>query len=72
LDATKGEMMSSQSISDAVQDNLRELRCPVCRRLLAKEYIFKGKIELSCPRCGETHTHNFIDYKEWKKDNPTL
>lgn len=65
MDAMKQDVMNSLLTSDAEQgEDLRELRCPTCRRLLMKEYIFKGKVEVYCTRCGETHLHVF---KSWKK-----
>lgn len=37
----------------------KEIRCTACRRLLAMEYIYSGRIMIKC-RCGEMNT---ITYK---------
>lgn len=37
----------------------KEVRCTNCRRLLAMEYIYSGRIVIKC-RCGEM---NKIEYK---------
>jgi phage FluMu protein Com len=37
----------------------KEVRCTNCRRLLAMEYIYSGRIMIKC-RCGEMNT---ITYK---------
>jgi phage FluMu protein Com len=37
----------------------RELRCAKCRRLLALEYVFRGRIAIKC-KCGEL---NRIEFK---------
>lgn len=33
----------------------KEIRCTECRRLLAMEYIYAGRIMIKC-RCGEMNT----------------
>ena len=38
----------------------RELRCHSCRKLLALEYVFRGRLAIKCPKCGE---NNVIEYK---------
>jgi len=30
---------------------LRDMRCPRCRRLLAKEDIVEGTVQILCPKC---------------------
>lgn len=30
---------------------MREMRCPRCRRLLAKEHIVEGTVQILCPKC---------------------
>lgn len=37
----------------------RELRCIKCRRLLALEYVFRGRLAIKC-KCGEL---NCIEYR---------
>lgn len=37
----------------------REIRCTKCRRLLALEYIFRGRLAIKC-KCGEI---NRIEYR---------
>ncbi len=37
----------------------RELRCAKCRRLLALEYVFRGRLAIKC-KCGEL---NRIEYR---------
>lgn len=39
---------------------MREFRCAKCRRLLAKEWIIVGRLEILC-RCGHLNRHL------WKK-----
>jgi phage FluMu protein Com len=34
----------------------RELRCTACRALLGLEYLFAGRLQIKCPRCGELNT----------------
>lgn len=43
-------------ISDKPQ---REVRCPECRKLIFKEQIIAGKIEIDCPRCKKKSTIRF-------------
>lgn len=31
---------------------MQEIRCKKCKRLLAKEKISNGLLEIVCPRCG--------------------
>ena len=58
--------------------NYRELRCVKCRRLLALEYVFAGRVSIKCPKCGEINTINFQTpenllnklVKEDLKENP--
>lgn len=38
----------------------KEVRCGNCRRLLAYEYIFNGRLFIKCPHCNEI---NKIEYK---------
>lgn len=38
----------------------KEVRCSDCRRLLAYEYIFNGRLFIKCPHCNEL---NKIEYK---------
>lgn len=38
----------------------RELRCPVCRKLFLKEYIFDGRIEIKCTNCKPKRIISFI------------
>ncbi len=37
----------------------RELRCAKCRRLLALEYVFRGRLAIKC-KCGEL---NRVEYR---------
>ena len=32
-------------------EGLRDMRCPTCRRLLAKERLETGAVEIKCPKC---------------------
>ena len=39
---------------------LGDIRCPHCRRMLAKASIGEGVLELYCRRCGHTSTFRYI------------
>lgn len=41
----------------------REIRCRGCKKLIAYEYVYAGRIAFSCPRCGEL---NEFEYKHFK------
>ena len=43
----------------------REFRCPVCRSLLAKEYIYAGRLQIKCHKCNEICD---IDFKTTKSE----
>lgn len=32
---------------------MREFRCSHCHKLLAREYVYEGRLEIKCPECGE-------------------
>ena len=51
---------------------MRELRCEKCRRLLFKEYIFDGHVEIKCSACGFVKKYNFKYYKNLKKKDDTI
>lgn len=38
----------------------KEVRCNSCRKLLAYEYIYSGRLMIKCGKCGEM---NVIQYK---------
>ncbi len=38
----------------------REVRCNKCRRLLLKEYVYRGRIAVKCTKCSEVVE---IDFK---------
>ena len=42
---------------------MRELRCLTCRALMLKEYIFKGRLEIICHKCGEVNRFLFRDHQ---------
>lgn len=44
----------------------KEVRCTNCRRLLALEYIFEGRIEIKC-KCGEQNIIKYLKKEEFKK-----
>lgn len=37
----------------------REFRCIKCRNLLAKEYIYAGRLQIKCSKCNELNNINF-------------
>ena len=37
----------------------REVRCPVCRKLICYEQILAGEIAIVCPRCDHPSTIEF-------------
>lgn len=37
----------------------RECRCKKCRKLFFYEYVFAGRIAITCPRCDELNEFNF-------------
>lgn len=39
---------------------LADIRCPHCRRMLARANIGEGVLELYCRRCGHTTTFSYI------------
>ncbi len=38
----------------------RELRCPVCRKLLFKEYIYEGRVQIKCTNCKPKRLLSFV------------
>lgn len=51
---------------------LRELRCPHCHRLLGKEYIINGYLEVKCGGCSEVSFFEFKYYKNFKRKNDKI
>jgi phage FluMu protein Com len=47
---------------------MRELRCPKCHRLLMREFIVKGRLQIPCwgKDCKEMCTFTFRDYRNAK------
>ena len=39
-----------------------EFRCKTCDRLLAKEHIQRGEVEIRCPKCKTYNTLTFNDF----------
>lgn len=53
---TQKEMTVSKDQPTTSRDDtfMREFRCVGCRALLAKEYLYKGRLVIKCPKtdCG--------------------
>jgi len=45
--------------------NYREFRCSNCRKLLAMEYIYAGRLSIKCPTCN---TFNDMEFKSSKQE----
>ena len=43
----------------------REFRCSNCRKLLAMEYIYAGRLSIKCPFCN---TFNDMEFKSSKQE----
>lgn len=41
------------------QEFWKEIRCSNCRRLLAYEYVFVGRLLFKCPHCNEFTKINY-------------
>lgn len=55
-----------QNAIEKVTTFMHEIRCPtilvdgtLCNKLLAKEYIYSGRLELKCPACKTVHLFKF-------------
>lgn len=57
--------MMAKPHDDEFKKQMRELRCPHCHSLLAREYIFKGRLEIKCWGCHEV---NRFVYKDLRPD----
>lgn len=65
------DSLSKLKKADKPNEFYRELRCDSCRFLICYEYVLKGYIKFTCPRCGEITVFTF---KDWRKNakNPDI
>lgn len=63
-----------QGTINKVKSFMHEIRCPtvlpdgvLCNKLLAKEYIYDGRLELKCPACKVVHLFKFKYTRNAKK-----
>jgi len=45
----------------AIKEGMKEYRCKFCKKLLGKEEIKRGQLEIKCSKCGKVNTLNRED-----------